>query len=49
MEWGLKVNLKKTKVLIFNKGGRIVKSNIRYNRTPIESVRSYKYLADMKF
>lgn len=44
--WGLTVNLKKTKLLIFNKAGRKIfpKQNIILNQRPIEVVNSYCYL-----
>ena len=45
-DWGLTVNLKKTKILIFNKSGRTMapKRNIILNGTPIEITNSYCYL-----
>ena len=45
-EWGLTVNLKKTKILIFNKSGRYMKPTnpILLFGTPIETTRSYCYL-----
>lgn len=43
-DWRMTVNLKKTKVLVFNKSGR--KSNIefKYKNEVIENVQTYKYL-----
>ncbi len=42
--WDLKVNTVKTKVLVFNKGGKVCKTNIVYDNHKIESEQSYKYL-----
>ena len=43
--WKLKVNIEKTKVIIFNKRGRLIKDeNISYKGSLIESVKYYKYL-----
>ena len=43
---GLSVNLKKTKVMVFRKGGHLAKSEKwYYNSSEIEIVNSYKYLA----
>ena len=44
-KWKLTVNTEKTKIMIFNKGGRIIKkSNFLYNNSPLEIVKNYKYL-----
>ena len=45
-EWGLTINPKKTKILIFNKSGRMIspKTNIMLNGKPIESTDRYCYL-----
>jgi hypothetical protein len=43
-EWGLLVNVKKTKFMIFNNTGRLVPINLKYNNSEIENVRSYSYL-----
>lgn len=40
----IQVNRKKTKIVIFNKGGKMIKSNFYFNGEPIENVRNYKYL-----
>ena len=40
----LTINIKKTKCLIFNKTGRLIRSKFFLNGTEIENVRSYKYL-----
>ena len=43
--WKLKVNIEKSKVIIFNKRGRLIKDeNISYKESIIESVKYYKYL-----
>jgi hypothetical protein len=42
---GLKVNIKKTKVVVFRKGGRLPESlKFNYNNEPLEIVNSYVYL-----
>ena len=43
-EWGLQVNVKKTKSMIFNNTSRLVPINLKYNNNEIENVRSYSYL-----
>jgi hypothetical protein len=47
-EWGLQVNVKKTKSMIFNNTGRLIPINLKYNYNEIEYVRSYSYL-DVNF
>ena len=44
--WGLNINLKKTKVMIFNKQGRLLTpiNDIMLNGAPIEVARTYCYL-----
>jgi hypothetical protein len=42
--WGLTVNEKKTKVLIFNKAGRLIKGNFTLGTVSLEQVQTYKYL-----
>ena len=46
VEWGLKVNIKKTAVLVFNVTGRklLESSHFRYGTMPIPAVRDYVYL-----
>lgn len=41
---GLKVNLGKTKVMVFRKGGRVGNIMFKYNGQPIEIVNEYTYL-----
>lgn len=43
-EWGLEVNIKKTKSLVFNKSGRLDNTNFTYRDLSIEKCRNYKYL-----
>ena len=40
----LTINCKKTKCLIFNKSGRLIREKISMNGVPLENVREYKYL-----
>ena len=43
--WGLSINIKKTKILIFNKAGAKIKKHVfMINDNIIESVRGYTYL-----
>ena len=41
---GLKINVDKTKCMVFNKTGRHIRCNIKINNMTITSVREYKYL-----
>ena len=45
-KWGLTINPKKTKLMIFNKAGRYMqpKDDVTINDKPIESSKSYCYL-----
>ena len=44
-KWGLAVNVKKTKILVFNKAGATIKKHKFYlNNNEIESVKQYTYL-----
>ena len=43
-EWDLKVNVGKTKVVIFNKGGKLINAKITLDGQLLESKESYKYL-----
>ena len=43
-EWHLSVNTQKSKVMVFNKQGKLLKCTIKYNDHPLESVRSHTYL-----
>jgi hypothetical protein len=43
-DWGMKVNIKKTKVIIFNKAGRTIKHKFMYKNLELECVPNYYYL-----
>ena len=43
-DWCLTVNTSKTKILIFNKAGRLIKPSFRYGNENIECVSNCKYL-----
>ena len=44
-KWNLKVNINKTKIIIFNKAGRVLKGyNFTYGNILLEHVNEYKYL-----
>ena len=43
-KWKLKVNIVKSKVIVFNKTGRMSNDVFRYGNNIVESVRNYKYL-----
>ena len=43
-DWCLKVNVNKTKVITFNKAGRLIKSSFIFQNNDIECVSSYRYL-----
>ena len=42
--WKLEINLSKTKIIIFNKTGRLLTEHFHLGNTPIECVKSYRYL-----
>ena len=43
-KWKLNVNTEKTKVMIFNKSGRLLKSNkFTFNKIPLEAVQEFKF------
>ena len=42
--WHLKINADKTKVMIFNKSGRLVKEKFTLGDNLLENVNSYTYL-----
>ena len=42
--WNLSINTKKTKVMTFNRGNGITKAKIMSNKTPLDDVKSMKYL-----
>ena len=45
-KWKLNVNTEKTKIMIFNKSGRLLKSNkfTFFNKIPLEAVQEFRYL-----
>ena len=43
-KWQLDVNIKKTKVMIFNRGNKLIKSNINYKNVQLQNVKYFKYL-----
>ena len=43
-KWKLEINTKKTKIMVFNRGNKLLKRDIRLNGTVIESVKVFKYL-----
>ena len=44
LSWHLRVNLNKTKIIVFNKNGKLYNSSFYYNGELVEVVRSYTYL-----
>ena len=42
--WCLSVNVEKTKVLVFNKAGKLLKNNFLLNNNILENVTNYRYL-----
>ncbi len=45
-QWDLKVNIEKTKIIIFNKSGKLIKNaHFTYFGKPLECVNEYKYLS----
>ena len=42
--WNLSINTKKTKVMTFNRGNRIIKTKIMSNKTPLDDIKFIKYL-----
>ena len=43
-ENNMSVNIDKTKAMIFNKTGKLMKRNFVYKKSKIETVKEYKYL-----
>ena len=43
-DWCLEVNVSKTKVLVFNKPGRLLENMFYFNEECLENVRHYRYL-----
>ena len=45
-DWGMKVNIKKTKIIIFNKTGRTIKKKFLFENPEVECISNYKYLGN---
>ena len=43
-ENGMTLNIKKTKIMTFNKGGRHIRENFFFGKKKIETILEYKYL-----
>ena len=43
-EWCLDLNVSKTKILIFNKAGKLIKDNLYFNDECLDCVQHYRYL-----
>ena len=43
-EWRLNINLKKTKIMIFNRGNNLIKSEFNIKKAGLENVKIMKYL-----
>ena len=43
-KWRLQINNKKTKVMIFNRGNKMINTNFHTNNTKLENVKTFKYL-----
>ena len=43
-EWKLNINLKKTKIMVFNRGNKLIKSTFSVNKVVLENVKNVKYL-----
>ena len=43
-KWKLDVNIKKTKIMIFNRGNKLIRSDVRYKNVVLENVKQFKYL-----
>ena len=43
-KWKLEVNTKKTKIMIFNRGNKLIKSELRHKNVVLENVKKFKYL-----
>ena len=46
-DWCLTININKTKVMIFNKAGRLIKGNFKVQNKEVECVSTYRYLVRM--
>ena len=43
-DWRLNINLKKTKIMIFNRGNNLIKSEVNIKKVVLENVKIMKYL-----
>ena len=43
-KWKLKINTKKTKSMIFNRGNKLIKADFKVGDTQIENVKTFPYL-----
>ena len=43
-DWCLDVNICKTKILVFNRTGKLLKNDFIFDNEPLECVKHYKYL-----
>ena len=43
-KWKLNINEKKSKVMVFNRGNKLIKTDIKVNNTALENVKTFKYL-----
>ena len=43
-DWCLYININKTKIIVFNKAGRLIKQSFLFEKQNIECVKSYRYL-----
>ena len=43
-DWKLNINMEKTKIIVFNKSGKIIKNNLNIDNRKIENVKTYRYL-----
>ena len=48
-KWKLNINNKKTKVMIFNRGNKLINNNFQTSNGTIENVKEFKYLTIPKF
>ena len=48
-DWCLDVNICKTKILIFNKTGKLLKNDFIFDNEPLECVKHYRYLGGLLF
>ena len=44
LKWKLNINTKKTKIMVFNRGNKLINADIKLNGVSLENVKSIKYL-----